>query len=385
MLARRDTDILPRSDEHFYPVIPVPSTFLLRPFGQVTMARPMRTADFDYHLPSELIAQTPAARRDRSRMMVLHRAGGQVEHRQFEDFPEYLDAGDALVLNNTKVIPARLHGRKEKTGGGVEVFLLEDLGGGNWDVLLRARRRPKPEDRLIFADGRAVVRLVEERELGRAIVSIESDGPVIELAEKFGEVPLPPYIRRGAEGAPGDSGADRERYQTIYAREHGAVAAPTAGLHFTPEIFQRLEKRGVRRAEVTLHVGLGTFRPVTAENVDDHRMEEERFTVSEEAAAIARAARRVVAVGSTTVRTLEHVAAARGRVEAMSGRSDLFIRPPFEFRVVGAMLTNFHLPKSTLLMMVSALAGREFVLRAYEEAVREKYRFFSYGDCMLIL
>ena len=343
-------------------------------------ARHMKTADFDYVLPPELIAQHPADQRDRSRLMVVHRDSNRWEHRVFSDLPEYLGPGDALVLNNTKVIPARIYGKKDLTGGGVELLLLEEKSPGLWDVLLRSRRRPKPDDLMTFADGRARVRLVSEGELGRALVEVESDRPFLDLVEESGEMPLPPYIQRETAEA-----ADRDRYQTIYARERGAVAAPTAGLHFTPEVFQKLEQKGVSRAEITLHVGLGTFRPVSTENIEDHRMEAERYDVSWHAAAIIRDAKRVVAVGSTCVRTLEQVAAREGQITASSGRSDLFIYPPYDFKVVDAMLTNFHLPKSTLLMMISALAGSELIHAAYEDAVRERYRFFSYGDCMLIL
>jgi S-adenosylmethionine:tRNA ribosyltransferase-isomerase len=272
----------------------------------------------------------------------------------------------------------------------VELFILEEVAAGEWDVLLRARRRPKPGERIVFAGGQASAVMLADGELGRARVRIESSRPLLELAVEYGETPLPPYVQRpeageqGPEGG-GRRGEDAERYQTVYARYPGAVAAPTAGLHFTPEVLEKIAARGTARAEITLHVGIGTFRPVTAEQVDEHRMESERFEISAEAASRIRSAKRVVAVGSTSVRTLEYVAATRGGMESCEGRVDLFIRPAYEFRIVGAMLTNFHLPKSTLLMMVSALAGREFILRAYEEAVRERYRFFSYGDCMLIL
>ena len=347
----------------------------------------MKTAEFNYDLPPELIAQHPSPHRDEARMLVMHRTDGRLEHRRFSDFPEYLRAGDVVVVNNTRVIAARLFGRKERSAGRVELLLLEEVEPRRWDVLLRARRRPKPGEKMIFAEGQAVATLITDGELGRARVEIDSARPFQELVEEFGEPPLPPYIRRTEDGgrktAPGPE--DRARYQTIYAREPGAVAAPTAGLHFTPEIFQRLEKAGVSRAEITLHVGLGTFRPVTAENAEDHKMEPERFSISENAAQEIRDAKRVVAVGSTTVRTLEYVAATHGRVEAAAGRADIYIRPPYEFRVVNALLTNFHLPKSTLLMMICALAGKDLVMRAYEEAVRQRYRFYSYGDCMLIL
>jgi S-adenosylmethionine:tRNA ribosyltransferase-isomerase len=352
---------------------------------QSSKGQPVKTADFDYKLPAELIAQHPASRRDASRMMVLHRGEGRWEHRAFTDLPGYLAAGDLLVLNNTRVVPARAYARK-KTGGKVELLFLEEIAPGEWDVLLRARRRPRPGDSVALG-AEAVVTLLEDGEMGRARVRVSAQRPIEEILEEAGEMPLPPYIQRSEDRD--QKSEDRERYQTIYARERGAVAAPTAGLHFTPEMFTRLEALGVQRAEVTLHVGLGTFRPVSAEQVEDHRMEGERYSIpaatAERIAATRARGGRVVAVGSTTVRTLETAAARGGEVVAECGRSELFIHPPYEFRVVNAMLTNFHLPKSTLLMMVSALAGRELMLRAYEEAIREKYRFFSYGDCMLIL
>lgn len=345
----------------------------------------MKTTDFDYHLPEHLIAQHPAERRDGARMMVVHRSTVTWEHRLFSDLPAYLRAGDIVVVNNTKVIPARLIGRKPGTGGKAEIFLLEEKGPGLWDVLLRSRRRPKPGEPLSFGDGRLIARMEEEGVLGRALVRFDTDRPVLDWAHELGDTPLPPYIRRAA----GSLDADRDRYQTVYARHPGAVAAPTAGLHFTPDMFARLAGMEVSRAEVTLHVGLGTFRPVTADQVDDHRMEEERYVVEEPAAAAIRAAKarggRVLAVGSTSVRTLESVAARHGDLVADTGRTDLFIRPPYPFRATDLILTNFHLPKSTLLMMMSAFATRDLMLAAYADAVREEYRFFSYGDCMLIV
>ena len=348
----------------------------------------MKTSDFDYELPQELIAQHPAEPRDASRMLVVRRGPGTIEHRGMRDLPAFLEPGDLLVVNDTRVIPARLRGRRPGTGGAVEVFLLEELGDGTWEALLRAHRRPKPGDRIELADGRAAAVFAEELGDGRARVRIESPVPVPQLLDEAGETPLPPYIRR-AGAAPGTAARDRERYQTIYARRPGAVAAPTAGLHFTPDLFARLEARGVRRAHVTLHVGLGTFRPVTVDEVERHRMESERYEIPAATADAVRAARaaggRVVAVGSTVVRTLETAAAEDGSIAPGAGRTGLFIRPPHRFRAVDAMLTNFHLPRSTLLMMVCALAGRDLVFRAYAEAVREQYRFFSYGDGMLIL
>lgn len=348
----------------------------------------MKTSVFDYDLPPGLIAAHPAAERDQSRMLVVRRREGSLEHRRFADLPEYLAAGDLLVVNDTRVIPARVFGRKAGSGGKVELLLLEEIRPGTWDVLIHSSRRPKVGSLLTLGDGRAVAVLLSDGEKGRATVRIESERPWLEVLEEIGEPPLPPYVlsARGGEGA---GLADRERYQTVYARDPGAVAAPTAGLHFTPAILERLEKQGVRRTAVTLHVGLGTFRPVDAENVEDHRMDAERYNVSKETADLVEETRknggRVVAVGSTTVRTLETVVAEHGRVVPCSGRSELFIHPPYEFKAVDVLLTNFHLPKSTLIMMVCALGGTELILEAYREAVKERYRFYSYGDCMLIV
>ena len=345
----------------------------------------MKTSDFDYVLPPELIAQHPADRRDGSRLMVVHRAEGRWEHRAFTDLPSYVRTGDVVVVNNTKVIPARLIGKKTGTGGKAEIFLLEELKPGVWDVLLRARRRPRPGESLEFGGGRLVATMESEGELGRAVVRFATERPVLAWAEELGDTPLPPYIQRPA----GSLDEDRDRYQTVFAKHPGAVAAPTAGLHFTPDVLARLDAMGVRRAEVTLHVGLGTFRPVSAETVTDHTMEAERYVVTRDAAETIRAARaaggRCLAVGSTSVRTLESVAARHGELCEAEGRTDLFIYPPFTFRVADLILTNFHLPKSTLLMMMSAFAGRDLMLAAYAEAVRERYRFFSYGDAMLLI
>ena len=354
----------------------------------------MKTADFDFELPSDLIAQHPAPRRERSRMLVVRRQSGVLEHRHFSDLPQYLNEGDLLVVNNTRVIPARLFGRKSGTGGKVEILLLEEIRPGTWNILLHSSRRPKVGSLITLGNGQAVAILLSDGEKGRATIKIESERRWLEVLDEIGVPPLPPYIKRSEIG---DWRSDAERYQTVYAKYPGAVAAPTAGLHFTDEIFKTLETQGVKKAEITLHVGLGTFRPVDTENVEDHRMEAERYTVPAETAerigeAIAGNGR-IVAVGSTTVRTLETMAARHGRTIPCSGRSSLFIHPPYSFKVVDAMLTNFHLPKSTLIMMVCALAaghgspqaGRDLVMRAYSEAVARKYRFYSYGDCMLIV
>jgi S-adenosylmethionine:tRNA ribosyltransferase-isomerase len=346
----------------------------------------MRTSDYDYELPSALIAQHPLARRDRSRLLVVRRTANSLEHRRFDELPTLLSPGDLLVLNNTRVIPARVLGRKE-SGGRVELLFTEPLCDRRWRVLMRASRRPGPGEPIILSDGGDAARVVSHGERGEAVVDVKCEGSVFDLLDRLGAPPLPPYIRR--RGEPGESAEDATRYQTLYAKEPGAVAAPTAGLHFTPEVFAACEARGIGRAEITLHVGPGTFRPVSAERVEDHRMEEERYRISPEAAGAIRDARRrggrVVAVGSTSVRTLETAARDADGIRACEGRSDLFIRPPFSFRAVDAMLTNFHLPRSTLLMMVAALAGRDLILRAYREAIQERYRFYSYGDAMLIL
>jgi S-adenosylmethionine:tRNA ribosyltransferase-isomerase len=350
----------------------------------------MKASDFDYELPLELIAQEPPARRDGARMMVLDRAARTIEHKQFADLPGYLRAGDLLVANDTRVIPARIFGRKAKagTGGKVEFLLLEETEPGIWDALMRSRRRPKVGEQVILDEDLAVATVLEDGELGRVKVRVESQLPWLEVLERIGQTPLPPYIQR--KEAPAERRAeDKVRYQTVFAREPGAVAAPTAGLHFTPEVLERLAAQGVDRAMVTLHVGIGTFRPVAVENVEEHRMDFERWQIPAETAQRIAAAKagggRVVAVGTTSVRTLESAAARPEGFGAGQGRTDLFIYPPYAFRAVDALVTNFHLPKSTLIMMISAFAGRDFVREAYAEAIRERYRFFSYGDCMLIL
>ena len=350
----------------------------------------MKAADFDYDLPLELIAQEPAARRDGARMMVLDRAARAIEHRTFADLPDYLRSGDLLVANDTRVIPARVFGRKAKagTGGKVEFLLLEELSPGVWDALMRSRRRPKVGEQVVLDEDLAVATVLEDGELGRVKVRVESALPWLEVLERIGQTPLPPYIQR-KEATPERRASDKVRYQTVFAREPGAVAAPTAGLHFTPEVLGRLAGQGVDKVTVTLHVGIGTFRPVAVDDVEEHKMDFERWQIPEGTAAKIEAAKaaggRVVAVGTTSVRTLESAAARPEGFGAGQGRTDLFIYPPYEFKVVDALVTNFHLPKSTLIMMISAFAGREFVREAYREAIRERYRFFSFGDCMLII
>lgn len=348
----------------------------------------MRTSDFDYHLPPELIAQEPVEPRDAARMMVLHRATRKIEHCIFRDLPQFVDPGDVLVVNNTRVIPARLLGKKEGTGGKVEILLLEEIAPSVWAVLLRARRRPRSGARIVIGNGELVGVVIETYPDGQARVRFECGGDFYTLLDKHGLPPLPPYIRRPVI-TPAQTAADRDHYQTIYASVPGAVAAPTAGLHFTEAVLQQLRQKGVDYVEITLHVGLGTFQPVKVENVERHVMHDERYEVSASAAERIQQARqnggRVIAVGTTTVRTLETVADENGQIRPGSGRTGLFIRPGYKFRVVERLLTNFHLPRSTLLMLVCAFAGYDFVMQAYQEAVKERYRFYSYGDCMLIL
>ena len=343
----------------------------------------MLVSDFDYELPAERIAQEPLAERDASRLMVLDRAGGGIAHRSFRDLPEYLRAGDLLVMNRSRVIPARLLGRRA-SGGAAEVLLVRDVGDGRWQALVRPGRHLRPGQRITVDDDLSVV--VESEALaedGRRRVRLLSRRRDVAAAlERCGHVPLPPYVRRP------DRPQDRDRYQTVYAREPGSVAAPTAGLHFTPALLERLRARGVGVAEVVLHVGPGTFRPVTAERVEDHRVAPEPYAIPPETALAIEEARRrggrVIAVGTTTARTLEGAARATGTVAAGEGETDLVIVPGFTFRVVDALVTNFHLPRSSLLLLVAAFAGRERVLGAYAEAVREGYRFYSYGDAMLL-
>ena len=347
----------------------------------------MRTDDFDYDLPRELIAQHPWPQRDESRLLVLHRDSGSLEHRRFRDVVDYLEPGDLLVLNDTKVLPARLVGHRS-TGGRVEILLVAPAEGTAWRAMVKCRGRLREGEALEIEGGALSCTYQGRSPEGEVRVAFGLDAEALLAAlARVGRAPLPPYIRRPSAHDP-DREADLERYQTVYALRPGAIAAPTAGLHFTPEVFGALDARGVRRATVTLHVGLGTFKPVTAEQVEDHEMHAEWFALPAEAAEAVDATRtsghRVIPVGTTATRVLE----AAARAEAwgpMAGWTGLFITPGFEFRLTDALLTNFHLPRSTLLMLVSALAGREAILAAYEEAIRLGYRFYSYGDAMLIL
>jgi S-adenosylmethionine:tRNA ribosyltransferase-isomerase len=358
----------------------------------------MRTADFDFILPPELIAQYPAPRRDESRLLVLRRKDGQVEHRRFRDVLEFFRAGDLLILNNSRVIPARLRGRNARSGGQFEILLLEENAGNDWWAMLRPAKRARVGTQIVLhdvngnaANVRAVV--LETNEEGHRRLQFSGTLDINRELERLGEVPLPPYITRMGASEMRD---DRERYQTVYARADGSVAAPTAGLHFTAELLQQIRDRGVQVRFVTLHVGAGTFLPVHAEVLAAHRMHEERFELTEETACTVNEAKtaghRVLAVGTTTVRVLESVAVQNGgKLAKNAGKTGIFLHSPFRFQIVDGLLTNFHLPRSTLLMLVSAFAvpgemrGREMILAAYAEAIRERYRFYSYGDAMLIL
>ena len=342
----------------------------------------METSAFDFSLPDELIAQHPVEPRDRSRLMVVSTRDGRWEHRTFADLPELLAPGDLLVRNNTRVVPARLIGRREATGGHWEGLFLRALAGGLWEILATTRGKPRVGERVIVGEGLALV-LESRGDGGRWTARPESDEPASALLERHGQVPLPPYVRKGREG-PGD----RLRYQTLYARVPGAVAAPTAGLHFTDDLFRRLEAHGVGWVDATLHVGLGTFRPIEAERSEDHALHAEWAELTLRAANELTACRarggRIVAVGTTSARVLES-AAAGGTIAPFTGETALYLRPGHEFRGLDALATNFHLPRSSLLVLVSALAGVELVRAAYAEAIRERYRFYSYGDAMLIL
>lgn len=341
----------------------------------------MNTADFDFHLPEELIAQTPLEKRDASRLLVVNHETGQMEDTHFDAIIDQLNPGDALVMNDTRVLPARLHGEKPETGGHVELLLLKNIAGDDWEVLARPAKRLKVGAAISFGDGRLTATVLEELEHGGRIVRFHYQGIFLEVLESLGEMPLPPYIHEKLK--------DRERYQTVYAKENGSAAAPTAGLHFTKELLAQIEAKGVQLVYLTLHVGLGTFRPVSVDNVDEHEMHSEFYTLSEEAANTLRQVKasghRVIAVGTTSIRTLETIGSKfNGEIKADSGWTNIFIKPGYDWKVVDAFSTNFHLPKSTLVMLVSAFAGRELVLSAYQHAIDEKYRFFSFGDAMFI-
>lgn len=341
----------------------------------------MKLSDFNYYLPEELIAQDPLEKRDNSKLMVLHKKTGEIEHKHFYDIIDYLNPGDCLVINNTKVIPARLMGVKEDTGASIEVLLLKRHEEKVWETLVKPGKKARIGARISFGDGLLVGEVIDVVEEGNRLIRFEYEGIWEELLDQLGQMPLPPYITHKLK--------DRNRYQTVYAEHDGSAAAPTAGLHFTQELLDRIEAKGIRVAKVTLHVGLGTFRPVKEENILEHHMHSEFYIVDEEAARIINetktAGGRIISVGTTSTRTIESVAEPDGHVPARSGWTDIFIYPGYTFKTIDCLITNFHLPESTLIMLVSALADRETVLHAYEVAVNERYRFFSFGDAMLIV
>ena len=349
----------------------------------------MNISEFDYNLPEELIAQMPADKRENSRMMVLNRQNHTIEHKHFYDITDYLTENDILVLNNTKVIPARLFGTKEETGAKIEVFLLEAQKEGSnlWSCLIKPSKKVKTGTLINISKELQAIPLKRLEDDGEWLVELKYNGDLFEILHRIGNIPLPPYIERKNQTEE-QKQFDIERYQTVYAKDEGSVAAPTAGLHFTNQILDKLKNKGVEIVYVTLNVGLGTFRPVKCENILDHKMHSETYEITNEAASKINEAKangkNIIAVGTTSVRTLETAYKKYGKIQGCRDSSELFIYPPYEFKVVDKLITNFHLPKSTLLMLVSALAGKDFIFEAYRQAVKEKYRFFSYGDCMFI-
>lgn len=341
----------------------------------------MKTSDFNYELPQELIAQDPLEDRSSSRLMVLDKETGKVEHHVFREIGDYLRPGDCLVINDTKVIPARLIGVREETGAKIEVLLLKRGADDVWETLVKPGRKAKPGTRISFGDGLLVGEVEDIVDEGNRLIRFEYEGIFEEILDRLGQMPLPPYITHQLK--------DRDRYNTVYAEHSGSAAAPTAGLHFTPELLKKIGEKGVDIARVTLHVGLGTFRPVKVDDVENHHMHSEFYMISREAAEKINRAKenggRVICVGTTSCRTVESAADESGRLRACSGWTDIFIYPGYRFKILDCLITNFHLPESTLIMLVSALAGKEHVLAAYEEAVRERYRFFSFGDAMFIV
>ena len=341
----------------------------------------MRTADFYYDLPQELIAQDPLEDRSSSRLMVLDKITGEVEHRHFKDIVEYLRPGDCLVINNTKVIPARLYGVKEGTEAKIEILLLKRKENDIWETLVKPGKKAKPGTKLVFGDGLLTAEVVDVVEEGNRLIQFHYDGIFEEILDQLGQMPLPPYITHQLK--------DKNRYQTVYAKYDGSAAAPTAGLHFTKELMKQVEEKGVKIAHVTLHVGLGTFRPVKVDDVESHHMHSEFYMVEEDQAKLINDTKknggRGISVGTTSCRTLESATDENGILHAGSGWTEIFIYPGYKFKMIDGLITNFHLPESTLLMLVSALAGKEYIMAAYEEAVKERYRFFSFGDAMLIL
>ena len=340
----------------------------------------MKTSDFFYELPRELIAQTPLKDRSKSRMMVLDKKSGEILHRNFEDILEYMNEGDTLVINDTRVIPARLFGNREGKEESIEILLTKQLEENKWETLVKPGKKAKIGTKIIFGNGLLIAEVIDILEEGERIVEFKYEGIFNEILDKLGIMPLPPYITEKLE--------DKERYQTVYNKQPGSAAAPTAGLHFTEEILEKIKQKGVNIAPITLHVGIGTFRPVKVDNVENHKMHSEHYIITEKTAKIINETKergkKIICVGTTSCRTLESVASAYGKIVASEGDTSIFIYPGYKFKVVDTLLTNFHLPESTLLMLVSALADREKILNAYNEAVKEKYRFFSFGDCMLI-
>lgn len=341
----------------------------------------MKTSDFYYDLPEELIAQTPIEPRDSSRMLVMDRKTGELQHRHFYDITDYLKEGDCLILNDSRVLPARIFGTKDETGAVVEFLLLKNLGEKRWETLTKPGKKAKPGTSFTFGEGLMHCTVTDVTEEGNRIVDFECKGSFYENLDKLGQMPLPPYIHEKLQ--------DKERYQTVYSRELGSAAAPTAGLHFTKELLQKVREKGVNIGFVTLHVGLGTFRPVKVDDVTNHKMHSEHYELPQETADLINRTKknggRVISVGTTSCRTLETVAAKEGCIKASEGWTDIFIYPGFEFRVLDGLITNFHLPESTLIMLVSAFAGFDHVMNAYKTAVQERYRFFSFGDCNLII
>ncbi|MEE1350534.1 MAG: tRNA preQ1(34) S-adenosylmethionine ribosyltransferase-isomerase QueA [Clostridia bacterium] len=340
----------------------------------------MKTSDFYYDLPEELIAQEPLKKRDESRLMVLDKTNGEIKHKHFYDIVDMIKPGDALILNDTRVLPARLYGVKEGTGGAIEFLLLNKHSLDTWEVILKPGRRAKPGARFVFGEGKLKAEILDVINDGNRLVKFEYDGVFENILDELGEMPLPPYITKKLE--------DKDRYQTVFAKHNGSAAAPTAGLHFTPELLDAVKAKGVNIGYVTLHVGLGTFRPVKADEIADHKMHSEFYVLPEETAQLINETKarggRIISVGTTATRTLETAGLGGMPLKASSGWTDIFIYPGKKFNVIDALITNFHLPESTLIMLVSALAGKENVLNAYNEAVREKYRFFSFGDAMFI-
>lgn len=340
----------------------------------------MQVKDFDYYLPEELIAQHPTAKRDEARLMILDKATGELEHKVFKDIIDYLKPGDCLVLNDTRVLPARLIGEKEETHGKIEFLLLKRTDKDTWETLVKPGKRAKIGSKFVFGNGELKAEVIGLGEEGSRIVRFEYEGIFEEVLDRLGQMPLPPYITETLE--------DKEMYQTVYSKEQGSAAAPTAGLHFTEELLEDIKNKGIKLAFLTLHVGLGTFRPVKVDEIENHTMHSEYYSMTKETAEIINSTKeaggRVIAVGTTSNRTLETIADAYGRVKEQSGWTDIFIYPGYKFKVVDALITNFHLPQSTLLMLISALAGRDKIMNAYETAVKEKYGFFSFGDAMFI-